>query len=466
MFRVLCYTLLITFFSLATAHAETTYKIVDTGQKKFYSNDDVISQPVAGNDFFGQDASYIINDPSYTDNHNGTITDNVTGLMWQKGLTEKLSYAEALQQVNSFNLAGRSDWRVATIKELYSLIQFTGSVKGQKAITPFIDTKYFNQPLGDTSKGEREIDAQVWSSTEYVGKTMNKDETVFGVNFVDGRIKGYPKYDPRTHEPKKMYFRFVRGNNGYGINNFSDNGNGTVSDRATGLTWQKADSNKGMNWGEALQYAENLTLGGHSDWRLPNAKELQSIVDYTRSPETSDSAAIDPVFQVSVIKNEGGETDYPYYWTSTTHLDGPVPEKGAVYVSFGRALGKMRGSVMDVHGAGAQRSDPKVGEPMSRGPQGDMIRVDNYVRVVRGGVVDTKTSTETVSTYSENSNSGKRKPSKGNKFITRLDKDGDCRVSTAEFKGSEKHFKRFDKNNDGYISEDEAPTGPPRKGRG
>ena len=474
MFKILCHTLLITAISSVTVYANTSYEIVDTGQKKFYSTDDVISQPVYGDDYFGQDASYIINDPSYTDNHNGTITDNVTGLMWQQGLTEKLSYTEALQKVNSFSLAGHSDWRVATIKELYSLIQFTGKVKGQKAITPFIDTRYFSQPLGDTSKGEREIDAQVWSSTEYVGKTMNKDETVFGVNFVDGRIKGYPKYDPRTHEPKKMYFRFVRGNKSYGINNFSDNGNGTISDKATGLTWQKADSKKGMNWKEALQYAENLTLGGYSDWRLPNAKELQSIVDYTRSPETSNSAAINPVFQISTIKNEGAETDYPYYWTSTTHLDGPVPEKGAVYISFGRALGKMRGHIMDVHGAGAQRSDPKVGEAMSRGPQGDMIRVDNYIRVVRGGVIDTKTSTETVNTYSGANNNGKstpttkgkKKPSKGNKFIARLDKDGDGRVSAAEFKGNKKHFKQLDKNNDGYISEDEAPTGPPRKKRG
>jgi len=370
-------------FLINVANANS-YPVVDTGQTTFYDNDGVISQPEDGDDFFGQDASYISNGPSYTDNQDGTITDDVTGLMWQQGLIGKLSYAQVLQEVGSFDLAGYSDWRVASIKELYSLIQFTGRVKGQKAITPFIDTKYFDQPLGDTGEGEREIDAQVWSSTEYVGKTMNKDETVFGVNFVDGRIKGYPKYHPRTNEPNKMYFRYVRGNTGYGVNKLGDNGDGTVSDSATGLTWQKSDSGEGMNWKEALRYAENLTLGGHSDWRLPDAKELQSIVDYTRSPETSDSASIDPVFQTSTITNEGGDTDYPYYWTSTTHLDGPVPENGAVYVAFGRALGKMRGSVMDVHGAGAQRSDPKAGEATSRGPQGDMIRVDNYIRVVRG----------------------------------------------------------------------------------
>jgi hypothetical protein len=65
----------------------------------------------------------------------------------------------------------------------------------------------------------------------------------------------------------------------------------------------------------------------------------------------------------------------------------------AVYVTFGRAIGYMSfppgspGEFMDVHGAGAQRSDPKAGNPddfpQGRGPQGDDIRIFNYVRCVR-----------------------------------------------------------------------------------
>lgn len=457
-----------------------SYQIADTGQKTFYSDNKVISAPAEGDDFFGQDASYVISDPSYTNNNNGTISDNVTGLMWQQDLTEKLTYEEAVQKAESLSLASHRDWRVASLKELYSLIQFTGTVMGEKALTPFIDTRYFTQPLGDASQGEREIDAQVWSSTEYVSKTMNNDDTIFGVNFVDGRIKGYPKYNPRTREANRMYFRLVRDNKDYGKNNFTDNGDGTITDAATGLTWQKADSNQGLNWEDALEYSNDLKLGGHDDWRLPNAKELQSIVDYSRSPETSNSAAIDPIFETSSITNEGGEKDYPYYWSSTTHLDGPVPEMNAVYIAFGKALGEMRGQTMDVHGAGAQRSDPKMGEAMSRGPQGDMIRVNNYVRSVRGGVVDSQVSDELSVTYTESkvrgtnsatnknaAQSKKEKPgtknntSRNNKFISRLDKDGDGKVSATEFKRSANRFKQFDKNNDGYITADEAPTGPP-----
>jgi hypothetical protein len=164
--------------------------------------------------------------------------------------------------------------------------------------------------------------------------------------------------------------------------------------------WTKNDSKKGMNWQKALAYAENLELAGHDDWRLPNAKELQYIVDYTRCPDKTDSPAIDPVFQTTAIKNEAGKKDWPCFWTSTTHLDGPRPGRSAAYVAFGRALGQMHGRIMDVHGAGAQRSDPKSGEPiMGRGPQGDACRVYNHARCVRGGDVKIRTSGPPVKTY-------------------------------------------------------------------
>jgi len=363
------------------------YRIVDTGVKDFYSNSHKISTPKPGDPFYGQDAQYRINSPSYTNNGDGTITDNVTGLMWQQDMGKKITFKDAFKKVTALNLGGYSDWRVPTIKELYSLIQFTGKVRGARALKMFIDTKYFNQPLGGKNEGEREIDAQTWSATEYVGRTMRNDETIFGVNFVDGRIKGYPKYHPRTRALNKMYFRMVRGNPNYGKNQFIDNGDGTVSDLATGLMWQKADKGKGLDWKNALKYAEALDLANLSDWRLPDAKELQSIVDYSRSPQTTKSAAIDPFFEISSITDKNGNKNYPFFWTSTTHLDGRIPESHAVYIAFGEAQGIMRGRLMDVHGAGAQRSDPKTGSPSayptSFGPQGDIRYVFNHVRCVR-----------------------------------------------------------------------------------
>ena len=366
---------------------ESSYRIVDTGVKEFYNNTAVIQKPKKGSPFCGQDAQYQINNPSYTDNGDGTITDHVTGLMWQKVMGQKMSFEEAFRRSKLSHVAGYHDWRVPSIKELYSLILFTGRVQGQRAIESFIDTKFFEQPLGNPSLGEREIDAQTWSSTEYVGRTMRNDETVFGVNFVDGRIKVYPKYKPRTGRPNRMYFRYVRRNRHYGANKFVDNKNDTVTDLATKLMWQKADSGRGMNWETALKYAESLRLGGYADWRLPNAKELQSIVDYSRSLQTTASAAIDPIFDTTAIKDPAGNRQYPYFWTSTTHLDGRNPYDSAVYIAFDEAQGIMCGRLMAVHGAGAQRRDPKSGNaedfPQAFGPQGGLRYVFNFVRCAR-----------------------------------------------------------------------------------
>lgn len=377
-------------FTLTTFGQSITYPIVETGVHTFYNNTAIISTPSSGAAFYGQDATYQGNEPSYVDNGNGTITDNVTGLVWQKDMGTKITFSNAFIKADSMTLGGYSDWRVPTIKELYSLIKFTGQSGGISSITKYIDTIYFNQPIGDTTIGEREIDAQTWSSTQYKGLTMNGDSTVFGVNFIDGRIKGYPKYTPGSGNtsPNSMYFRMVRGNTSYGTNNFISNMDGTVSDIATGLMWQQTDDGVARDWENALSYAESLTLANYSDWRLPNAKELNSIVDYDRSPTYTNSAAINPIFNTTTISDPNGVAgQYPYFWTSTCHLDGANPYSSGVYFAFGKAQGKMNGNLLDVHGAGAQRSDPKTGiaanYPQYSGPQGDVRYVFNYTRCVR-----------------------------------------------------------------------------------
>lgn len=208
--------------------------------------------------------------------------------------------------------------------------------------------------------------------------------------------------------PKVNYVYFVRGNTSYGINDFVDNGDQTITDRATGLMWMKDDCGpqtnpgapapgSGMDWETALAWVEQKNAEnylGHDDWRMPNAKELHSLFDYDRAPDATASAAIDPIFNITQIVNEEGAVDYPWFWTSTTHVrsDGTGPD--AAYLCFGRATGYMSGEWMDVHGAGAQRSDPKDGDftgldYVSDGyysgvaPQGDATRLYNYVRLVR-----------------------------------------------------------------------------------
>ena len=312
------------------------------------------------------------------------MDDNVTGLTWTQSadwdgdgnidasdkfsFTEFLAYADTL---NAQSYGGYSDWRAPTIKDLYSLMDFSGrdvsSYTGTdtSGLAPFIDTDYFDFGYGDTSAGERIIDAQFWSSTEYLGTTMGGNATTFGLNLADGRIKGYPQAN------KDEYAYFVRGNTDYGVNNFADNGDGTITDAATGLMWSQDDSGAGMDWEAALAWAEQMNdqnYLGHSDWRLPDAKELQSIVDYDRSPQQTGSAAIDPVFDITSITAENGATDWPFFWSGTTHETDSTVNSGmwGAYVCFGEALGYWGGSWQDVHGAGAQRSDPKYDDGTDR----------------------------------------------------------------------------------------------------
>ncbi|MCY3018500.1 MAG: DUF1566 domain-containing protein [Planctomycetota bacterium] len=433
------------------------YTIVATGQTKCYDNRSESDSPKSGQPFYGQDAQFQSHPPNYELSADSlTVCERTTGLTWQRSpdtdgdgaLTrkDKLTWAQAQAwpaKLNAAKFGGFDDWRLPSIKELYSVFDARGtdpsgpSGTDTSRLTPFIDTRFFKFAYGDTRIGERVIDSQYASSTKYVGKSARGFDKLFGVNFADGRIKGYDLQMPGGAD-KTFFVQCVRGNLKYGQNDFQDNGDGTITDRATGLMWSKADSGKGMNWQEALAWVQVKNAArhlGHDDWRLPSVKELQSIVDYTRSPDTTQSAAIAPLFECTQITNEGGKADYPFYWSGTTHA-GFMGGGAAMYVAFGRAAGWLSARALaggapdqrggpgrggprpsgpgpggpgqgggpgagpqtggageyqfaDVHGAGAQRSDPKAGDPAmfphGRGPQGDVIRINNYVRLVRSG---------------------------------------------------------------------------------
>ncbi len=118
-------------------------------------------------------------------------------------------------------------------------------------------------------------------------------------------------------------------------NRFVDNGDWTVTDTCTGLMWQESTAHGTYTWQDALKYCESVEDVGHSDWRLPNIRELLSIVDYGRS-----DLKIDPVF--------GAESNW--YWSSTTSAgypggawgvgfhSGDVNDHGKAYVCFVRAV--------------------------------------------------------------------------------------------------------------------------------
>lgn len=441
------------------------YPTVDTGQSRCYDDEAVLSCPDAPTgtatvDYYGQDAQFDGNLPSYsfydgdtgttTDTDTGMVLDNVTGLMWQNspetdgtnGLTssDKLDYDEAMTYCDELTLGGFSDWELPDIHQLYSLIMFYGTDPGddddEDDLIPFINTDYFDFSYGNTEDGERVVDSQYATSTYSVASyddDTGEYSKLFGVNFADGRIKGY---DTEFYGSDKTFFVMcVRNHSTDSLvlldETYVDNNDDTISDVGAGLMWMKYDSDytdlssysseytqyytdpdyiSGLSWSDALLWVQdvnNAAYLGYSDWRLPNAKELQALVDYTRSPDTTDSAAINELFYSSQIYNEAGDVDYPFYWSSTTHADlsyvYDVTDSGVTtddsgtygaYVAFGRALGEVlddngdgTGEYEDVHGVGAQRSDPKSGlvadYPTQDNPQGDVTRIYNTVRLVR-----------------------------------------------------------------------------------
>ena len=337
------------------------FTVVDTNQGTCYDTSELVDCPAEGEAFFGQDAQYTGNTPSYTDNGDGTVTDDVTGLVWAQDLSDAaMAWDEAAGYCEGVEIGDVDDWRLPNIDELWSIRDFSAG-------WPWVDTDYFYL-VGDGSEGGQQ---HSWSSNDYLVDTDEAVENVaFIVNDWTGHIKALDG---------ERFVRCVSGDE-YGVNDFADNGDETVTDNATGLMFTQGDSGEAMDWEAALAYAEAATVGGYDDWRLPNIKELQTIADYSGI-----LPAIDPVFSASGIINEAGNDDYPYYWSSTSnpYID-PRDEDGywyAWYLASGYAVDT---DGNDTHGAGAVRFDTKTED----GPDGiDAERGENYVILVRGGDV-------------------------------------------------------------------------------
>lgn len=260
--------------------------VPDTGQTQSYT-----TTP-------GEDSDYAINTPSFTDNSNGTVTDNITGLMWTQTISSgPYSFSGATNYCVSLNLAGNSDWRLPNIHELSSIINYGTSY-------PSIDTSIF---LGSSSiplVGFWSSDVDVTDSTK-----------AWFARYSGGWIA---TSDKSALSPQNDAI-CVRGT--VASKSYENVSSLAIRDNITGLIWQKGSSTS-VTWEGAIQYCENLFLDGRTDWRLPNIKELFSIVD-----TTTYSPAINSVYFSNTSSN--------YYWSSTHQTIGAT---NAWPVDFGKGF--------------------------------------------------------------------------------------------------------------------------------
>jgi len=249
----------------------------DTGQTTSYTTT------------YGEDSDFTINSPSYTDNGNGTITDNITGLIWQKTDGGEMTFENASIYCQNLELGGYNDWRLPVCSELFSINSY------DKA-NPAINTTFFTKTT-----------AEYWWTSEIRADDISK---VWVVN-AGGGIGAHPKSETLSGGGTKRYhIRAVRETilPASITKRFKENGDGTIYDSLTGLVWQKVQSTTLMTWEEALNYVSGLVLASKSDWRLPNIKELQSLND-------------EKLYKPSFNKDFFTDINSGNYWSSTTLLN-------------------------------------------------------------------------------------------------------------------------------------------------
>ncbi len=294
--------------------------VLSTGQSITYATGD------DGNYKWGAGVS-----SRFTDNGNGTVTDNLTSLIWLKNASclcaqtwsGALTAANTLAN-NSCSLTDGSsagDWRLPNLNELESLVDAS-------RYWPPLPSGH---PFGATVQS-----LNYWSSTIYAANTSQ----AWYVS-MDGGAVFYSASDPigssncawpvrggsaggKVGIPKTGVISSygarddgaLQAGVAWPIMRFTDNGNGTVTDNLTGLIWLKDASCLGLQtWYGALAAANALGNNGCSlsdgsspgDWRLPNRSELKSLLDVSRS---NPALPLGHPF-INVVAGS--------YWTSTSH---------------------------------------------------------------------------------------------------------------------------------------------------
>ncbi|MBV6343042.1 DUF1566 domain-containing protein [Candidatus Magnetobacterium casense] len=331
--------------------------------------------------------------PRFTDNGN-TITDNLTGLMWTKNANlpgGARDWQGALDYVASMNSGagtyGYTDWRLPNINELESLVNATQAYQGA-----WLNAQGFTNVQSP----------DYWSSTSYATATSD----AWFVRMVEGIVNASVKssYDYVWPVRGTSYIRSTGQTACYNASGttiactgtgqdgelqkgvawpnprFTDNGNLTVTDNLTVLLWMKDAGTPTVGactggikyWQPTLDYVLCLNTAnylGYSDWRLPNIKELFSLIDHAMYNPPVPSGHPFTNVQSSNL-----------YWSSTSYA-GPASNAWSV----GMAAGNI---AIDV-----KSNNPYSTLPVRTGPVGTLVNLDISKAGTGSGTV-TSTSSE------------------------------------------------------------------------
>ncbi len=338
----------------------------DTGQTLCYSTTPAsltipvaVPCPVYPDFLAGQDGYYSMSpsSPSFT-LYTGLVTvDNRTGLMWEStgsyngALT---TWANALAVCEASTFAGYSDWRLPNVRELMSIADYD-------KLSPSIQAAFFPNTI---------TSAAYWTSTTHVSASANAFDVEFAHGAVDYDskstysgavrcVRGGPSSSTAPAGAVSAH-AFNSGMNCNGVWELPDSSTGTISygagddtayqpaassptytvsnpvnsssvtvDNVTGLMWvTNPATDAGFNnpgrstWAVALSSCEALDYANYTDWRLPNVRELQSIVDYGMKTVLINSTAFP-------------DTQKDYYWASTTYIGTPTNQAWTVRFDTG-----------------------------------------------------------------------------------------------------------------------------------
>ena len=249
------------------------------------------------------------------------VRDNVTGLIWEvktttgtHAITVKGTWQNRntlADTTNTEGLCGITDWRVPSLTELLTIVN-NGRQNPAFDLPRFPNGKSQSYWTSDPISG---VATNAWTVNFFAGIGNSKAKTSnFQVRLVSGAYAA-SKFDAA---------RFV------------DNGDGTVSDVVTGLMWKRCPeglSGEGCSngsvsnlvWGGSMKAARDSVYAGYDDWRLPNMKEMQTLVDVTKN---------NPAQDTSVFPNPNNVLEY---WTSSlTKKANPVTQ--SYRINFQRGL--------------------------------------------------------------------------------------------------------------------------------